>query len=391
MLAEALGSHGGIVMWRAFVYDSNVPEDRAKQAFNEFTPLDGTFLPNVLVQVKNGPIDFQPREPFHPLFGAMPETPLMMEFQITQEYLGFATHLVYLAPLYKESLDSDTFTRGKGSFVARVVDGSLENQDLTGIAGVANTGTDRNWTGHPFAQANWFAFGRLAWDHKLTAGEISDEWIRMTFSSDPLVVETLKALMLGSREAAVNYMTPLGLHHLMARGHHYGPGPWVSGGRADWTSVYYHRADQDGIGFNRTKSGSNALGQYSPAVQEIFADPASCPDEYLLWFHHVNWSLNMSSGLNLWEELCYRYNLGVDQVRRMQHAWNSLEGRVDQERFQQVKSLLRIQEKEARWWRDASLLYFQTFSGMEIPDHYEQPTQTLKELMEIDHPFAPGH
>ncbi len=230
MLADALAPHGGIVMWRAFVYSAEVPDDRAKQAYNEFKPLDGTFRPNVLVQVKNGPIDFQPREPFHPLFGAMPKTPLMLELQITKEYLGFATHLVFLAPLFEEALHADTHAEGDGSTVARVIDGTLHGYRQTGMAGVANVGTDRNWCGSAFACANWYAFGRLAWDHELTSERIADEWIRMTFGDDEALVRPVKEMMLASREAAVDYMTPLGLHHLMARGHHYGPGPWVSGG-----------------------------------------------------------------------------------------------------------------------------------------------------------------
>ena len=268
MLADALEPHNGIVMWRAFVYDNAVPEDRAKQAYNEFKPLDGKFKSNVMVQVKNGPIDFQPREPFHPLFGAMPQTPINMEFQLTQEYLGQATNLVYLAPLFKECLDSDTYAKGKGSYVYKVIDGSLENHSLTGMAGVANIGNDRNWCGHPFAQSNWFSFGRLAWDPTLSSESIADEWIRMTYSNQQDVVSALKQVMLASREITVRYMTPLGLHHIMGWDHHYGPGPWIKDKpRADWTSAYYHKADAAGIGFDRTKSGSDALGQYAPEVQ----------------------------------------------------------------------------------------------------------------------------
>lgn len=283
MLADALKPFGGVVMWRAFVYDANDREDRAKQAYNEFKPLDGQFRDNVLIQVKNGPIDFQPREPFHPLFGAMPATPLMMEFQITQEYLGFSTHLVYLGTLFEEVLDADTYARGEGSTVAKIVDGTLDQHALSGMAGVANTGSDRNWTGHLFGQANWFAFGRLAWDHQLTAAEIAAEWIRMSLSNDPAVIEPVKRMMLASREHAVNYMTPLGLHHLMGWDHHYGPAPWIKDKhRADWTSVYYHRADSSGLGFDRTATGSNAVSQYHPPVAQKFATPETCPDEYLL-------------------------------------------------------------------------------------------------------------
>lgn len=303
MLADAVEPYGGIVMWRAFVYDNEVPIDRAKQAYNEFNPLDGEFRKNVLVQVKNGPIDFQPREPFHPLFGGMPKTPLMMEFQITQEYLGQATNLVYLAPMYKEVLEADTYVKGKGSTVAKVIDGSLDNHLLTGIAGVANTGTDRNWTGHLFGQANWYAFGKLAWDHEFTSEEIADEWIRMTFSNDTHIINSIKKIMLPSHEYCVNYMTPIGLHHIMGWDHHYGPAPWIKDKhRADWTSVYYHRADENGIGFNRTPTGSNATEQYHPEVAKFFSSLETCPEEFLLWFHHLPWDYKMKSGRTLWDE-----------------------------------------------------------------------------------------
>ena len=251
MLAKALQPFNGIVMWRAFVYSNEEPEDRAKQAYNEFMPLDGKFEENVVIQVKNGAIDFQPREPFHPLFGAMKQTPLAMEFQITQEYLGQATQLVYLAPMYKEVLDSDTYAKGEGSEVSKTIDGTLYNHDVSAIAGVANIGTDLNWTGHPFAQANWYTFGRLAWDHSLSSESIADEWIQMTWSQQKAELETIKELMMTSWPASVNYMTPLGLHHLMGTGHHYGPAPWVDNlPRADWNPVYYHKATADGIGFD---------------------------------------------------------------------------------------------------------------------------------------------
>ncbi len=390
MLAEAVSPHGGRVMWRAFVYDNNVPEDRAKQAYNEFKPLDSKFRDNVLIQVKNGPIDFQPREPFHPLFGAMPRTPLMMEFQITQEYLGFATHLVYLAPLFKEVMDADTYAKGEGSHVAKVIDGTIDNHELNGIAGVSNIGTDRNWCGHPFAQANWFAFGRLAWDHQQTSENIADDWLRMTFTNDDKFITPVKAMMLSSREIAVSYMTPLGLHHLMGWSHHYGPAPWINQGRPDWTSVYYHRADSIGIGFDRSASGSNAVSQYFPPVQQKFGDLATCPEPSLLWFHHVPWQHKMKSGRTLWEELCYQYYLGVDGVREMRQTWNKLTGRIDDERFLHVQALLKIQEKEAVWWRNACLLYFQTFSKIPIPPQYEKPDKTLEYYMQLKFPYAPG-
>ncbi|UII23329.1 alpha-glucuronidase family glycosyl hydrolase [Fulvivirga ligni] len=392
MMADAVSPHGGVVMWRAFVYSNEEPDDRAKQAYNEFKPLDGKFRENVIIQVKNGAIDFQPREPFHPLFGAMPKTPLMMEFQITQEYLGQGTHLAYLAEMYKECLDADTYAQGKGSTVAKVIDGSLDNHQLTGMAGVSNIGTDRNWTGQIFGQANWYCFGRLAWDHQLTSEAIVEEWIRMTFSNEPQTVKTIKNVMLGSREAVVNYMTPLGLHHMMGWGHHYGPGPWVANKhRADWTSVYYHKADKEGIGFDRTASGSNAVSQYFPEVAKQFSSLDECPEKYLLWFHHLPWTYTMKSGRSLWDELCYKYQAGVDSVGQMQEQWNSLQGKVDEERFDQVKSFLQIQKNEAEWWRNACLLYFQTFSGKPIPDDIPKADHTLEYYEELSFPYAPGH
>lgn len=392
MLADAVAPFGGIVMWRAFVYTNENPEDRIKQAYSEFKPLDGKFRKNVLVQVKNGPLDFQPREPFSPLFGAMPQTPLIAEFQITQEYLGQGTHLVYEAPMFKEVLQSDTYREGKGSTVAKVVDGTLHGYPITGIAGVSNIGNDRNWTGHPFAQSNWYAYGRLAWDHKLSAPEIAEEWIRQTFSNNKTAVDATKKIMLSSYEAMVNYMTPLGLHHIMGTGHHYGPAPWVSNaGRADWNPVYYHRADSTGIGFDRTKSGSNAVAQYAPELQRQFENIATCPEEYLLWFHRVSWDRRLKSGRTLWDELCYKYQEGVNGVRSMQQQWNALQGAVDEERFQQVQMLLAIQEKDAVWWRDACLLYFQTFSKKPLPTGVEKPAHTLEHYKSLRFPFAPGN
>ena len=393
MLAKALQPYNGVVMWRAFVYDNNVPDDRHKQAYTEFTPFDGQFDDNVLIQVKNGAIDFQPREPFHPLFGAMPKTPLMMEFQITQEYLGFSTHLVYLAPLFKETLESDTYAQGKGSTVAKVIDGSLDGHSLTGIAGVSNIGSDQNWCGHLFLQANWFAYGRLAWDPYLSSEAIADEWISMTFTNNEAFIKPVKAMMLTSRETTVNYMTPLGLHHIMGQGHHYGPGPWVSAknaGRVDWSSVYYHRADSAGIGFNRTPTGSDATSQYKPEVTKVFADIQNCPEKYLLWFHHVDWDYKMSSGNTLWEELCYRYYEGGESVAEMVSTWSRMKGLIDDERHEQVKMLLSIQYKEAVWWRNACLLYFQTFSKRPIPQDLEKPSHTLEYYMNLSYPYAPG-
>jgi alpha-glucuronidase len=392
MLADAVAPYGGIVMWRAFVYSNETPEDRFKQAYNEFKPLDGKFRKNVLVQVKNGPIDFQPREPFSPLFGAMPRTPLMMEFQLTQEYLGQGTHLVYEAPLFKEVLDADTWQKGKGSTVAKVVDGSLQDYALTGMAGVANIGNDINWTGHPFGQANWYAFGRLAWDHQQASSQLADEWIKQTFGHNKQLVEKTKDIMLSSYHAMVNYMTPLGLHHIMGTGHHYGPAPWVNNvGRDDWNPVYYHRADAKGIGFDRTVSGSNALAQYAPEVRKQYENMVTCPEEYLLWFHHVPWTFKMKSGRTLWEELCHRYYAGVDAIKAIRQQWSSLKGLVDQDRFRQVQMLLDMQVKEATWWRNACLLYFQTFSKMPLPAGYEKPAQTLEYYMSLKFPYAPGN
>jgi alpha-glucuronidase len=389
MLADAVAPHGGVVMWRAFVYSSEMPVDRVKQAYDEFHPLDGAFRENVLVQVKNGPLDFQPREPFHPLFGAMPKTPLMLELQITKEYLGQDTHLAYLGTLFEEVLDSDTYANGPGSTVGRVIDGSLHRYARTGIAGVSNVGTDRNWTGSQFNQANWYAFGRLAWDHGLSASAIADEWVRMTWSNDAAVVEPVKRMMLGSREAVAEYMTPLGLHHIMARNHHYGPGPWVDGGRADWTSLYYHRADSSGVGFDRTSGGSDAVSQYFEPLRTRYADRETIPDSLLLWFHRVRWNERLRSGRTLWEELVHRYHAGVDSVRAMQRTWSALDGSIDAARFDEVKRFLAIQEREARWWRDAALLYFQSFSRMPIPSSYEQPQYTLEYYMEIRCPLDP--
>ncbi len=391
MLADALGPHGGIVMWRAFVYEDSVPEDRAKQAYNEFKPLDGTFRDNVIVQVKNGAIDFQPREPFHPLFGAMPQSQLMMEFQITQEYLGFATHLVYLGTLFGEALQADTYANGKNSTVARVVDGSLDNYRLTAMAGVANTGTDINWTGHPFAQANWYAYGQFAWNPDADAEAIAREWLHRTFGNDPMLVDALLPVMMRSRESAVNYMTPLGLHHLMGWDHHYGPGPWIKDKqREDWTSVYYHKADANGIGFDRTASGSDALAQYTPEVRAMFENPHTCPDEFLLWFHHLPWDFTMKSGRTLWDELCHHYYAGVDEVAGMQATWAAQRGRVDETVFREVSDLLAIQYEEASIWRDACVLYFQQFSNRPIPEGLPTPEHPLEYYEQLHYHFVPG-
>jgi len=384
MLADALEPHGGIVVWRAFVYDPE-QDDRFREAYDEFVPLDGQFNDNVILQVKNGPIDFQPREPFSPLFGAMEQTNTMIELQVTQEYFGFNLHLAYQGPLFTEALQADTYAKGKGSTVAKVVDGSVFDYELTGMAGVINPGTDRNWTGHPFVQSSWYAYGRLAWDHSLTAEEIADEWIRMTFTNNEDFVEPVKEIMMESREAGVNYRSPIGLTHLYAQGHHYGPAPWTADlPRADWTAVYYHKASEDGIGFDRTETGSNAVEQYHEPIAEKFRNLDQIPDDYLLWFHHVGWDHKMNSGRKLWDELVHKYYKGVDQVRWKQDQWQSIEGLIDEERFEYVKALLEIQEKDAVRWRDSCVLYFQTFSGKPIPEGYENPEHDLEYYKELE-------
>jgi alpha-glucuronidase len=367
LLAAALEPHGGVVLWRAFVYDIATDADRTKCAYKEFVPLDGKFRPNVFLQVKNGPIDFQPREPFHPLFGAMDKTPLALELQITQEYLGQSTHLVYLAGMWKEVLDSDTYAKGPGSTVARIVDGSGGGHPTSSIVGVANTGSDRNWCGHHFAQANWYAFGRLAWDHQLSAEAIADEWARMTWSNDPFVLDAIKIMMLGSWEACINYMTPLGLHHIMQEGHHYGPDPGFNAAkRADWNNLYYHRADARGVGFNRSSTGSNAASQYHSPLREQFNDLATCPEELLLWFHHVSWDHRLRSGRALWEELQYRYDAGIAFLEDMSSIWQGLQGKIDLQRHKHVSERLKQQLENARLWREVCVGYFGRFATSQI-------------------------
>ncbi len=378
-------------MWRAFVYSQDQPDDRAKQAYSEFEPLDGQFRDNVLLQVKNGAIDFQPREPFHPLFGAMPKTPLMLEVQITKEYLGLNTNLAYLGTMWEETLSADTYAHGKDSTVRNVIEGSLHAYRQTGMAGVANVGADRNWSGSHFDQANWYAFGRLAWDPAVSAGPIAEEWVRMTFSNEPAFVKPVVAMMMGSREAVVDYMTPLGLHHLMAHGHHYGPGPWdASGPRADQTPVYYHRADAKGVGFDRTHTGSNAVAQYAPEVAATFDSVEKTPEKFLLWFHHVPWDYKLASGRTLWDDLVVHYNRGVRVVGDMRNTWAGLSSFVDEERYRQVADFLRIQENDAKWWRDASLAYFQTFSKRPLPKGFPAPEHSLEYYEAICVPFVPG-
>jgi alpha-glucuronidase len=392
MLAEALHPHGGVVMWRAFVYSDEDPDDRVKQALNEFKPLDGKFAENVLVQVKNGPLDFQPREPFHPMFGMMPGTPLMMEFQITQEYLGFSTHLVYLGALFEEVLDTETHVLEGGSTVASIVDGSVFGHKRTGIAGVANIGTDRDWTGSTFGQANWYAFGRLAWNPNRSSRVIAGEWLGMTFSNDPVFIETATNMMMQSREAVVNYMTPLGLTHIMGTGHHYGPAPWVADlGRPEWNPYYYHRANTEGIGFDRTAKGSNAVAQYAKPLADRFANLETVPDEYLLWFHSLPWDHPMRSGNTLWQELVAHYDRGVSEVEAMRASWTGLKRFVDPERFAKRSRLLDVQLKEARWWRDACIAYFMHQSGKELPRGVRPPAESLEYYQSLQFPYAPGN
>lgn len=391
MLARAVAPHGGIVMWRAFVYDNEVPEDRAKQAYNEFKPLDGQFDDNVIIQVKNGAIDFQPREPFHPLFGALPKTNTMAEFQITQEYLGMATNLAYLAPLFKECLDADTYAKGKNSTVAKVIDGSLFNHKLSAIAGVANIGNDINWCGHPLAQSNWFAFGKLAWDYNLSSEQITREWTKLSLGTDQNTGNQVVDILMESREAVVNYMTPLGLHHLMGWNHHYGPGPWIANKpRADWTSVYFHKADKNGIGFNRTRTGSDAVDQYQPVLANEFNSTKTCPEKYLLWFHHLPWDYKLKNGDILWNGLVKKYYQGADEVKQMQKAWDKLDGNIDPEIHRSVKQLFSIQYDDAIMWRDACVLYFQQFSGLPIPEGLEKPLHDLKYYESLEFKYVPG-
>ena len=401
LLADAFKPYDGIVMWRAFVYSPS-DVDRAKQAYTEFVPLDGKFRDNVIIQVKNGPIDFQPREPFSPLFGALDKTAIMPELQITQEYLGHSIHLAYLAPMWKEFFESDTYQRGKGSTVAKVTDGSLINQKITAIAGVANVGLDDNWTGHTFAQSNWYAFGRLAWNHQLTSEQIADEWIKQTFSpfnmTDGQVnvkfseeewsnnfLKPVKKMMLESKEAVVDYMMPLGLHHLFSANEHYGPGPWWApeSVRKDWTPPYYHNADTFGIGFDRSTSGSNAISQYEEPLQSQFNNIETCPEDLLLWFHHVAWDYRMKNGNTLWDNLCYHYDAGVEKVGEFQKTWDMAKAYVDNKRFYEVQSKLRNQRRNAQLWKDGCLLYFQEFSNMPIPYNVSRPMYDLEDIKVI--------
>lgn len=385
MMAEALEPYGGIVMWRAFVYENSRNVDRAGNGYEEFKPLDGKFNKNVFVQPKNGPIDFQPREPFHPLFGAMPQTPLMLEFQITQEYLGYATNLAYLGPLFEECLDADTYTKGKGTTVANVLEDYNRSHGISGIAGVANIGTDINWCGHLFGQSNWYAFGRMAWNPELSSEEVADEWLRMTFNNNTSFVNPIKEMMQQSRETVVNYRNPLGLNHIMNFATHYGPGPWYKD--PHWDAKDYHKADETGIGVDRTSKGSNVVNQYAKPLAEILENLNTCPQKDLLWFHHLPWDYQMPSGKILWDELVAYYYKGVEEVRGMRKLWDSMEGKIDAERFNHVKQLLKVQEDEAIWWRDGCVLYFQTFSKRPIPSQHEHPKHTLEYYKRIPFPY----
>ena len=352
MLADALKPYGGIVMWRCFVYGANHKgEDRVKQAVSEFKPLDGKFRPNVILQTKNGPLDFQPREPYSPVFDQIRKTPNMAELQITQEYLGQSRHLVYLAPMWKEF-----FTY-------------VPPTNLRGIAGVANIGKNRNWCGHHFSQANWYAFGRLAWNPDLSSEEIAHEWLVQTFGDNKTFIKKMTAVMLGSREACVNYMMPLGLHHIFKFDHHYGPEP--DGFKAEypleWCPVYYHKADAEGLGFDRSTTGTDAVGQYNEPYRSMFNNVETCPEQFLLWFHHIPWDYKLKSRRTLWQELCHKYNLGVEEVDKYVAIWQELKDRVvaidngDAQRWNEVNERLLHQQQNAREWRDVCLKYFQTF------------------------------
>ena len=365
MLADALAPHNGVVMWRAFVYSPSSP-DRANQAYDEFMPLDGQFRSNVIIQVKNGPIDFQPREAVSPLFFGMKKTPVMPEFQITQEYLGESIHAAFLAPMWKEFF------------------GIVGEQRYPAISGVANIGDTRTWCGSDMAQANWYAFGRLAWSSKLTSEEIAHEWLAQTFCPEVVSNTELPRLMLASREATVHYMMPLGLHHIFAGGHHYGPEPWCdpAGWREDWKPRYYHKADKHGIGFDRTiATGSANTRQYPDALCRKYDNIDTCPEELLLWFHHVPWTHTMKNGETLWEAMCHTYDKGVREAETFCTIWFSAGKYIDTQRFEAQYKLFDRQAKDAWWWRDACLLYFQQFSGMQFPLDCPQPRHDLDDLM----------
>lgn len=372
LLANAIRPYGGIVMWRAFINNPTDP-DRAKQARLEFEHLDGQFLDNVIIQVKNGPVDFQPREPFNALFGALDKTAEMPEFQITQEYLGQANHLAYLGTMWEEFFSE---VKQYANY-----DANQLRCRYNAIAGVANTGTDDNWTGHPLAQSNWYAFGRMAWNPDLDAKTIADEWVSLTFPSlSDTQHSTLVSMLMRSREAVVDYEMPIGLAHQFGNSH-YAPGAWDNRPiRRDWLPVFYNQANAGGIGFDRTKAtGTDATSQYHPAYGEVMEDLSTCPDKYLLWFHHVAWTHICQSGRTVWDELCYRYQNGLNEARDLQRQWNSLEGAIDDELFHDVQVRLMTQTRDAEWWKDGSLLYYQSLHKMPFPDFLEPPVHTLDE------------
>ena len=355
MLADAVKPYGGIIMWRSFVYGANHKgEDRVKQAVSEFKGMDGKFRDNVILQSKNGPLDFQPREPYAPIFDNIKQTPQIAELQITQEYLGQSKHLTYLAPMWKEFF------------------GFVNPDRLVGISGVANIGDDANWCGHPFSQANWYAFGRLAWNPSLTAEEIAHEWLVQTYENqDEKFTKPVEMMMMTSREACVNYMMPLGLHHIFKFDHHYGPEPdgFIASYPLEWCPVYYHKADAQGVGFDRSSKGTDAVGQYPEPYRSLYDNIATCPEEYLLWFHHVPWTYKMKSGSTLWQELCMKYNMGVAMVEVYRDFWHTSAKQYmkgHEQEWQHTDSLLNVQLENAKEWRNTCLKYFQAFSKMKI-------------------------
>lgn len=355
MLADAVKPYGGIIMWRSFVYGANHKgEDRVKQAVSEFKSMDGKFRDNVILQSKNGPLDFQPREPYAPIFDNIKQTPQIAELQITQEYLGQSKHLTYLAPMWKEFF------------------GFVNPNRLVGISGVANIGDDANWCGHPFSQANWYAFGRLAWNPSLTAEEIAHEWLVQTYENqDERFTKPVEMMMMTSREACVNYMMPLGLHHIFKFDHHYGPEPdgFIASYPLEWCPVYYHKADAQGVGFDRSSKGTDAVGQYPEPYRSLYDNIETCPEEYLLWFHHVPWTYKMKSGSTLWQELCMKYNMGVAMVEVYRDFWHTSAKQYmkgHEQEWQHTDSLLNVQLENAKEWRNTCLKYFQTFSKMKI-------------------------
>jgi alpha-glucuronidase len=382
MLADALAPRHGIVLWRAFVYAGG-KVDRAKQAYNDFKPLDGKFRPNVIVQVKNGAIDFQPREPFHPMFGQMSRTNVAMEVQLTREYLGQGSGIVFLAPMWSEALDADTCLPRCGTPVRATI---------RAFAGSSNVGSTRQWTANDFDQANWYAFGRLAWNPAAPPTSIAEEWTRMTWGNDDRLVQPVVRMMMRSREAAVDYMTPFGLAHQMATDHHYGPGPWVCDlAEPSWNPCYYSHADATGIGFDRTASGSDAVSQYAPKVGACFADLRCVRDIDLLWFHHVPWTYRMRSGRSLWDELIEHYDRGVTSVEDAKLEWSQLRPFIDAQRHADVAATLDRQRTEAEWWRDASIAYWQSLSKLPLPNGHTSPRHPLSWYEAIHFDTLPGY